>query len=210
MKRQLLNTVDQDTLSYCIDDYFSRRQYETTSMSKAAPGSSLSTLVDIVHRCISPDLEYKSGNFYKHSHPYLPHTDYRAAQDNTINVVFPLSYTGQQASLVVFDQLWYADSVTWCLSGPVHEFSINTGVPGNPCDYGVVGLTDHPVDELFYKKYLTNHPAECFFGMSGHAFPFEPGSMIIFDNRMVHCTSAFTGVKLGISLRFRDNGAVII
>jgi hypothetical protein len=53
-----------------------------------------------------------------------------------------------------------------------------------------------------YKQYLNHYPKECYYGLSGNAFPFEPGSMIIFDNRHIHCTSKMNGIKLGISLRY--------
>jgi hypothetical protein len=153
---------------------------------------------------VGKDLEYKSGNFYKHSIPYLPHTDYRVDQGNEVNIVIPLQYTGEQASLVVFDQMWERDSVTWCLDGPVIDFTVNTGIGGRPFDYDAVdNLTFEPIKDDFYNKYLSHHKRECFYGLSGEAFKFMPTSMIIFDNRLIHCTSRFKGEKLGLSLRFK-------
>jgi hypothetical protein len=115
-----------------------------------------------------------------------------------------LMYTGEQASLVVFDQIWPHDSVTWCLDYPVLNFSVNTGIKGYPCDYtDVIGLTSNPVDDELYNKHLSIYNSNCFFGLTGRAFLFEPTSVIMFYNKRIHCTSKFVGEKLGLSLRFK-------
>jgi hypothetical protein len=200
---QYFNVVPNDILKLALNDYNSRLVYETTSMNKATPGHSLELFTPIIEKLLNQKIKYKSGNFYKHKSSYLPHTDYRIDQNNTLNVVIPLWYVGELASLIVFDQCWYKNSVTWCLNGPLIEFKVNTGVPGNPYEYEDVLLkTNKPIDEEFYKKYLSHYSKECYWGLSGKAFPFEPGSIIIFDNRHIHCTSKFKGEKLGISLRY--------
>ena len=53
-------------------------------------------------------------------------------------------------------------------------------------------------------QYLNHYPKQCLFGLSGSAYPFVPGSAILFDNKKIHCTSSFTGVKLGLALRYRN------
>jgi hypothetical protein len=197
------NIIPQIVIDEVIKDYNSRSDYQTSTMNKADPGLSLSLVLPYCEKALGTDLEFKSGNFYKHTQPYLPHTDYRVSQGNEINVVIPLEYSGQQASLVVFDQAWYVDSVTWCLTHDIIHFEVNTGVPGRPCDHWqLVNHTYKPIDKKFHKKYLSHYPIDCYFGLSGEAFLFQPTSMIVFDNRLVHCTSKFKGQKLGLSLRF--------
>lgn len=203
---QSANIIDKDVLEACIADYKSRSSYSSNVMNKADPGESLAYLMPFIAPVVGA-AEYRSGNFYKHSTPYLPHTDYRTDQDNDINVVIPLSYEGERASLVVFDQTWDKQSVTWCLDAPLSRFEVNTGVPGYPSQYDVKGLTGLPVDDELYKTNLRHYRKECFFGLSGEAYPFEPGTMIVFDNRRIHCTSNFKGEKLGISLRFKRNAS---
>ena len=200
---QYFNSVPEDLINVAIDDYDNRLSYDTNTMNKAVPGKSLELFTPIIKNLTKQSLVYKSGNFYKHSSSYLPHTDYKEDQDNTINVVIPLWYIGDQASLIVFDQVWNKNSVTWCLNGPVYNFTTNTGIEGNPCDYSdVLNLTGYPIDDEFHKQYLNHYPKECYYGLSGKAFSFEPGSIIIFDNRHIHCTSKMNGIKLGISLRY--------
>lgn len=177
--------------------------YDTTLMKKAPPDSSLTVLQPIIEEALDTKLLFCSGNFYKHSVPYLPHTDYKLYQDNHINVVIPLQFIGTSPSLVIFDQIWDLDSVTWCMHHTVQRFETNTGVKGCPYDYPVRGLTKVPVDTKLYETHLTHYPRDTLFGLSGCAYPFEVGSIIVFDNRRIHCTSNFVGEKLGISLRFK-------
>lgn len=54
-----------------------------------------------------------------------------------------------------------------------------------------------------YKKYLTHYPKNLLKGLTGNSFPFEPGSIIVFDNRFIHCTSKLNGEKLGITFGFK-------
>jgi hypothetical protein len=204
MIEQRFNVVDPDIISRCIEDYNSREVYITPTMNKTYPGNSLGPLQQIIENVVGRKLEYCTGNFYKHSIPYLPHTDYKSHKENTLNVVIPLSYTGTKPHLVVFDQVWTLDSVTWCMHHPVYYFESNIGVKGCPYEYPVEHLTDSDIDEILYKEHLSHYPKETLKGLSGKAYPFEVGSVIIFDNRKIHCTSNFKGEKLGISLRFKS------
>ena len=201
---QLFNVVSTEHITNLLNYYDNHKSYDTVTMNKISVDSSMDLCVEICKSLIPFDVEYQSGNFYEHSGPYLPHTDYRVSQDNTINVVIPLrSVCAVPASLVVFDQAYIKDSVTWCLDKPIVYFRINTGVAGNPCDYEVIDLTDTEVDESLHKNFLSHHNKECFRGLSGSAYPFEVGSAIMFDNRRIHCTSHFVGTKTGVSLRFK-------
>ena len=200
---QKFKVIDQSILDLCIADYGSKESYETDLMNKASPENVLTKLKPILENLLEKSLIYTGGNYYKHGKPYLPHTDYKTYEDNTLNVVVPLWYTNSLPSLVIFDQRWEQDSVTWCMQHSVQYFRYNIGVKGYPAEYPVVGLTDKDINEDLYKEYLTHYPKNMLRGLSGNTFPFEPGSIIIFDNRFIHCTSKLDGEKLGITLGFK-------
>ena len=113
-------------------------------------------------------------------------------------------YTGDQASLIVFDQEWEQDSVTWCMQHRVMYFSTNIGIKGFPYEYPITNKTGKSIDEILYNEYLSHYPKHGLSELSGTAYSFEPGSMIIFNNKKIHCTSKMNGEKLGISLRFKE------
>ena len=200
---QKFNVIDSELLSILINDYQSRKIYDTDTMNKASPGNSLAAIQEALENALDRKLEFVTGNFYKHTVPYLPHTDFKTYQQNYLNVVIPLSYSEEQASLVIFDQVWEQDSVTWCMHHAVQHFTYNIGVKGCPYEYPVNGLTGRDIDNDLY-QCLSHYPRQSLFGLSGRVYPFEPGSIIVFDNRHIHCTSKMNGEKLGISLRFKE------
>jgi len=199
---QKFDVIDSTTISRLIDDYNSRKIYETGTMNKTDPGDSLFIVQELLETALDRKLEYVTGNFYKHTLPYLPHTDFKTYEQNYLNIVIPLSYSGERPNLVVFDQIWEQDSITWCMHYPVQYFSYNIGVKGCPYEYPVKGLTGKNIDNELY-HYLSHYPEHCLFGLSGKVYPFELGSIIAFDNRHIHCTGKLIGEKLGISLRFK-------
>lgn len=201
--KQYFNSIDKTTTSNLIDYYHSIGNYDTTTMNKAPPGPYLDLVIDVLEDRLERKLEFVYGNFYKHRLPYLPHTDYKTYNPSTINIVIPLRYTDTIPHLVIFDQVWKQDSITWCMQHPVKYFQINTGVKGYPFEYPVDNLTDSEIDQDFYQMYLSHYPKETLFGLSGDAYKFEPGSVIMFDNNKIHCTSSFKGEKLGLTLRFK-------
>jgi hypothetical protein len=200
---QKFNVIEKDVLNLCIAGYNRKESYETDTMNKADPEDIIDLLKPILENVLEAPLTYISGNYYKHDKPYLPHTDYKTYENNTLNIVIPLSYINSQPSLVIFDQKWEQDSVTWCMHNPVQYFSYNTGVKGCPADYPVTGLTNSEINNDLYTKYLSHYPKNLLRGLTGEAFPFEIGSIIVFDNRYIHCTSKLYGEKLGITLRFK-------
>lgn len=200
---QHFNVIDPSMIKRCIDDYYSNSTFETDTMNKADTKNVLDLLTPILESILEKKLMYTGGNFYRHNKPYLPHTDYKTYEDNTLNVVIPLSYTSSQPSLIIFDQKWELDSVTWSMQYSVQYFRYNIGVKGCPAEYPIVGLTGNEIDNELYTKYLNHYPKVLLRGLSGKAFPFEVGSILVFDNRYIHCTSNLDGEKLGISLRFK-------
>lgn len=200
---QKFKVIDQSILDLCIADYGSKESYETVLMNKASPENVLTKLKPILENLLEKSLTYTGGNYYKHSKPYLPHTDYKKNENNTLNIVIPLSYTKALPSLVIFDQRWMMDSVTWCMDNPIQQFTYNTGIKGCPADYPVTDLTNEDINDTLYQNYLNHYPKNLLRGLTGNAFPFEIGSIIVFDNRFIHCTSNMDGEKLGITLRFK-------
>jgi len=201
--KQYFNAIDKTIISNIIDYYHSIGKYDTPTMNKAPVGKVLSVCQDIIETCLNKKLEYTQGNFYKHNSPYLPHTDYKSFQNGIINIVIPLHYTESLPHLVIFDQTWSLDSVTWCMHLPVQRFEINIGVKGCPYEYPVENLTNHPIDDKLYKDFLTHYPKDTLFGLSGNSYKFDPGSLIVFDTQTIHCTAKMKGEKIGLALRFK-------
>lgn len=199
---QKFDLLSNEIINQLISEYESIGTYKTITMKKGSIESIINWFVPILENLLNLELKSPTGNFYKHTIPYLPHTDFKSWVKNTLNLVIPLKYTGEQASLIIFDQTWKQDSVTWCMNHPVKYFDTNIGVKGCPYEYPVDNLTDQEIDSDLYIKYLNHYPKYCLKGLSGTAYPFEVGSIIMFDNKKIHCTSNFKGEKLGLSLRF--------
>lgn len=200
---QLFNLIPPHVIQACKDDYYSRAEYETSSMNKANVESILELVLPYCEQAVEGVI-FRGGNFYKHAHPYQPHTDFKAWMDNDLNMVIPLEWHAEQVpSLFVFDQTWPYDSVTWSMHKKVEAFKVNTGVKGAPWEYPIEGASRKPFDEEARKRFLPHFRSVDLFSLTGQAYPFEVGSLIIFDNRRIHATSAFTGEKLGLSLRFK-------
>jgi len=174
------------------------------------------SFLSIIKKCIGTTPVLNAYNFYQTDaeNLYWPHTDYHESHSSEtsnpadINVNVPLRYEGDTIPhLVIFNQRYLKSSVTWCLDEEVYPFQYNTGVSGRPYDYDITNKTDKPIDEEFYKEHLSDHGRKYnFFGLSGRAYPLEPGSFIAFDNRRIHCTSNKAGPKLGINITFNSSG----
>jgi hypothetical protein len=197
MKLYYTDVFTEEEIQNMLDEYNSVDEYNTSGMNKASPGPATKSIDELMD-----GYERIGGNYYQHKKPYLPHTDHREEWRDTVNVVVPLQTTDPNASLVIFDQKYYRDSVTWCLHMKVKHFSVNTGVAGKPCDYDCDGLTDEPIDDDLY-EYLKWAPKEQWYGLTGDAYSFTPGSAILFDNKHIHATGVLQGVKTGISLRYK-------
>ena len=200
---QKFNTISDEILDMLINHYVAAGSYETALMNKSSSNLVEHLVTPIIASIADRELTYVGGNFYEHSVPYLPHTDYQPSDDNMLNVVIPMQYTESLPNLIVFDQTWEQSPVTWSMHHKVQSFTVNIGVKGCPYEYSSIkNLTGKEIDHTLF-QYLTHFPKQCLFGLSGSVYPFIPGSIILFDNKKIHCTSSFTGVKLGISLRYR-------
>jgi hypothetical protein len=203
LSEQRFNVVDIEPL---VEYYDSIGVYRSETMKKADPGKALLWIEPSLRKCFPFVKQFVGGNFYKHKSPYLPHTDHQQRWGLTsVNIVIPLSFNGTQPFLVVFDQKWKNDPKTWTMVYEKDEGKIssstNTQLKGLPCQYEIEGKTGEDINETFCEQYLPL-PNKCYYDLSGEAFPFTPGSAIIFDNSKIHCTSKFIGEKLGLSLRY--------
>lgn len=186
----------------CYDEYQTIARDDTV-MAKAQPSDSiLDFLHPYIEEAAGEALIHRGGNYYKHSFPYLPHTDFEADKDNTINAVIPLR-SESQAHLIIFDQMYKGRyPVTWMMHHPVYNLDHHTALLGSPYQYNVEGCTEEDIDEDLY-EYIDLYPKETLHGLTGSVHRFEPGECIVFDNRRIHCTSKFEGSKCGLSLRYK-------
>lgn len=197
MIKVLHNALNNNEINSMLEEYNSFKEYISTSMNKAGPGPATYIIDELMY-----GFTRVGGNYYKHDKPYFPHTDHKEKWGETINVVVPLSSTDPDASLIVFNQKYHKDSVTWCLHHDVMPFEVNTGVAGRPCDYDVENLTNKPIDDDLY-KWLSWAPKDQWFGLTGQRLNFIPGDLLIFDNKYIHATGILKGTKVGLSLRYK-------
>lgn len=147
--------------------------------------------------------KYVGGNLYEHDKPYLPHVDHQESWgDDSIVVVIPLRYSDSEPRLVVFDQTYDIGPITWCMNLPALNFDVNRGEVGRPCDTkGVNGLSNKPIPEELY-SILNHFDKDLWFGLTGESYAFKPGNVISFNANRIHATANFTGIKLGLTLRY--------
>lgn len=196
--------IDQQVVDDCIADYYSNKTFRSKEMAKADPKVHIDYFTNLAIKTLEEKVSFVSGNYYKHSLPYLPHTDYKKHLDNKLNMVIPLEITGEEASLLIFDQMWLEDSVTWDMGfDRIVELKTNTYTKGSPIEYDITNKTGKPFDIDTHSKYVKYYKIEDLYGLTCSAYDFVPGKAMLFDNRRLHCTSHFQGKKLGLSLRFK-------
>ncbi len=195
--------IPLNIIKLCHDEY-NRLTKDDTVMAKAHPSEEIvELLLPYIEEHSGKKLIHRGGNYYKHSFPYLPHTDYEEVNDNIINAVIPI-WSDCEAHLIVFDQAYKGKyPVTWMMHHPVFNLNNHVALLGSPHKYNVDGLTDEPIDPVLY-EYIDLYPKETLHGLTGSVHEFKGGDCIVFDNRRIHCTSNFNGSKLGLSLRFKE------
>lgn len=207
--KQVFNVVSDNIILDCLEDFKSQTASAMPGFNVGTPRVHLDFFKEKIVNTIGRDLELcnNSSSYYSHEKPYLPHTDYNPRFNNELNVVIPLELNADAngASLVVFDQVWPYDGVVWCMHNPViQEYGkVNIRVKGWPGEYPVTNKTKMGIDLDFWNKYLRHYPYDTLYNLSGNAYPYTPGSMILFNNSNVHCTSYFKGNKTGVTLRYR-------
>lgn len=154
----------------------------------------------------------QGGNLYKHTNLYTTHVD-SDEPVQMINCCIPiyLTNTDIKQHFIVFDQwvdngfgqTWYCDRPD---DNPGYNFDRNKRIYMTPFeDDRVYDKTDKDIDIDFYKEYLEydNHKHSYFKGLSGVAYDFKPGNLILFNSNQLHCTGKLVGPwKMGLLINF--------
>jgi hypothetical protein len=155
------------------------------------------------------------GNIYKHTNVYTTHVD-SFEPHQMINALLPI-YTppsDEQQHFVVFDQwvdngfgqTWYGDRDDIKEHG---DFDFNKKLAQTPYnDPRVYDKVEADISEDFYNNYLdfNCHKPEYFKGLTGAAYPFIPGNLILFNSNQLHTTGKLTSEwKMGLHINF-DGG----
>lgn len=154
----------------------------------------------------------QGGNIYKHSNLYTTHVD-SGEPFQLINCLIPIYLHEPKATqhFVVFDQwidngigrTWYGDR-----HDPIsnYDFDFNKKTNLIPfTDDQVHDKTDVDIDLQFYKDYLEyyNHKHSYFKGLTGTAYEFKPGNMILFNSNNLHSTGKLVSPwKMGLHINF--------
>ena len=203
---QLSDIFSDEERNALLDIYRSHESYDTEEMKKAPVCDKTMNIVEErIRQLIGTDYVYVSGNYYSHEKPFYPHTDFQKEWKESINMVIPLENNteGKNGKLVIFDQLWEDDSKTWMMIHPVKEYAVNKALPGCPFDYSITNHTNEKMSLLFWETHLKHFPSWCWQGLSGSTYNYEENSIIIFDNKRIHCTNNFKGNKTGLTLRYK-------
>jgi len=198
------NIVSRELLQKAEEDFNSQPKVQRPEFEQTNAIGIIPEITDLVQKITGLKIKYKSGNYYEHTIPYLPHTDYNHFYDNSINVVIPIRFSGDKPYFIIFDQIWPNNSCCWMMnqSDPVDFSRTMLGVKGWPGEYPILNKTNKDIDDELY-KHLKRFPKYTLTNMSGKAYPFDPGNIMIFDNRKIHATGGGNWKKLGISLRFK-------
>lgn len=153
----------------------------------------------------------EGGNIYKHTNVYTTHVD-SFENYQMINALIPIYLPeDRDQHFVVFDQwvdngfgcTWYGDRGDIKENG---DFDLNKKASLTPyTDPRVYDKTDEDIDMNFYNQYLDfpMHKPEYFKGLSGKAYPFKPGNLILFNSNQLHTTGKLnTSWKMGLHINF--------
>lgn len=154
----------------------------------------------------------QGGNIYKHSNLYTTHVD-SAEPYQLINCLIPiyLHEPVDKQHFIVFDQwvdngfgqTWYGDRAD-NIANFDFDFNKKTNlIPFN--DPRVYDKTSDDIDLTFYTDYLEyhNHKHSYFKGLTGTAYEFKPGNLILFNSNNLHSTGKLVGKwKIGLHINF--------
>ncbi len=191
--------ISQTSIDLLKDIYKSAGSYDTDNMQKLAGSKEAK---EVLRNESSIDVDRITVcHFYKHSHPYFPHTDFHTNEKE--NIVIPLEVVnGPNPYLVIFDQWFDGDGRTWTFRENLN-FEFNKSLKGRPCDFSIHEKTEEDLPSNLY-KYLSHHPRNTWYGLTGYAYEFKVGSYIKFDSKKIHATSRlFCESKLGLTIRYR-------
>lgn len=176
------------------------------------PWKHLKTILDPIFSQFFNTRNGNGGNIYKHTNVYTTHVD-SFEPHQMINALLPiyLPPCDESQHFVVFDQ-WVDNGFGQTWYGDRHDikdhgdFDFNKKVAQTPFnDPRVYNKTDLDIDSEFYSKYLdTNcHKPEYFKGLTGVAYEFKPGNLILFNSNQLHTTGKLAAEwKMGLHINF--------
>lgn len=211
MHYSINNAISATDLNYLIDYFYSKERFITNSMEKLLMPKDDLVFMSYIENLIKTKLNIDNfrivgDNFYKHSNSYFPHCD-ATNEKAWMNIVIPLEryvITGLQ-SFVVFDQWWSGTPTTWM--GKVQmqgDYVSNKKSNTRPCDSELFSLgTDKDLpDDIWAHFDPRKFDKDYFFSMSGKAYDWEIGNIIVFDSQHIHATGKMKSrSKLGLSIR---------
>ena len=205
-KNVVPNNILYDLINFFDDNTHLHR--ETMGMTKiSTPWKHVNKLLNPLLSKYFDTSKNLGDNFYKHNFPYFPHID-SAGNKNSYNVLIPLKLSKPvEQKFVIFDQhcIDYSGA-TWLgnIWKPEGDFESNKKREFPYKDPDVIGYTDNPIDPKLYDilKYDYRNE-EMFFGLTGIAYDYTPGDILIFPSNRIHCTGKMDCEwKMGLSLRF--------
>jgi len=208
----LKNVITKDNIQSILKLYNNSTNRTTTvGMDKLQSPWSYSE-INCLEEILSEHIDTKENigdNVYKHYFPYYPHVDIDERYPS-INCLIPLYIDGgHYQSFVIFDQyVTNTEPKTWVGNRKDLDFQKNKAASFVYLDDAVMNKTGKDIDDVFYKTYLenTNRNKDLFYSMSGTAVEYNPGDIILFDSKHIHCTGRMkTKYKIGCSLRFRGS-----
>lgn len=146
-------------------------------------------------------------NYFHHKYSYLPHSDYHTKESYNVLIPLELENVADDQYFIIFDQLFLHEGRTFCGNMEIPEFDYNKTYKGKIKNEDASKLTNEDINLQFYQTYLQSEkrPLDLFWGLSGNAFKWIPGNVIVFNSRHIHCTGKMNcDAKLGLSLRFEQ------
>ena len=213
------NSIPLETCKYIKDFFDSHPELHVLKPNNPkvikinSPWSHLHDVLDPILSKYFHTNKGQGGNIYKHTNYYSPHVD-SDMPEQLINVTIPihLEVPDPKQHLIVFDQ-WTdnGEGRTWDGSGPTGPaLDFNHRTTMSPWeDENVYDCIDAPIDEKFYNDYLKNDEytiPNLYYGLTGTAYDFVPGNMIVFNSNNIHTTGTLVGPwKIGVLLQFEGS-----
>jgi len=210
--REFKNILDVDIIKKLINFFWTNKDlhHNTNGMSKIdGPWQGITKkLLEPVLSNILDTRNNLGDNYFYHKYSYLPHVDYHKKESYNVLIPLELENTMDDQYFIIFDQLFLHEGRTFCGNLKIPEFSSNKIYKGKIKNEDASKLTNEDINLQFYQTYLQNEkrPLDLFWGLSGTAFKWVPGNVIVFNSRHIHCTGNMNcDAKLGLSLRFKQN-----
>jgi hypothetical protein len=204
------NVISKDILDKLIDFFIKNTHLHRNTMGMIKISQPWEYVADILTPVLTQYINTSKNlgdNFYKHSFPYFPHID-SGGNPNSYNVLIPLKLSNNvEQKFIIFDQhCTDYTGATWIgnIWKPEEDFEKNKKREF-PCnDNTVIGCTNREIDPLLYQDLEFDYRnKEMFFGLTGRAYDYVPGNILIFPSNKIHCTGKMLcDWKIGLSLRF--------